>query len=84
MRNKLVQFQEETGHMYNLEATPAESTSYSLALKDKELFPDIITSGTEDTPYYTNSTQLPVNYTDDPIELARYKNLCKCFIQEAQ
>jgi len=71
MRNKLVQFQEETGHMYNLEATPAESTSYSLALKDKELFPDIITSGTEDTPYYTNSTQLPVNYTDDPIELAQ-------------
>lgn len=71
MRNKLVQFQEETEHMYNLEATPAESTSYSLALKDKELFPDIITSGTEDTPYYTNSTQLPVNYTDDPIELAQ-------------
>lgn len=71
MRDKLVQFQEETGHMYNLEATPAESTSYSLALKDKELFPDIITSGTEDTPYYTNSTQLPVNYTDDPIELAQ-------------
>jgi len=71
MRNKLVQFQEETGHTYNLEATPAESTSYSLALKDKELFPDIITSGTEDTPYYTNSTQLPVNYTDDPIELAQ-------------
>jgi len=71
MRNKLVQLQEETGHMYNLEATSAESTSYSLALKDKELFPDIITSGTEDTPYYTNSTQLPVNYTDDPIELAQ-------------
>ena len=71
MRDKLVQYQEETGHMYNLEATPAESTSYSLALKDKELFPDIITSGTEDTPYYTNSTQLPVNYTDDPIELAQ-------------
>lgn len=71
MRDKLVQFQEETEHMYNLEATPAESTSYSLALKDKELFPDIITSGTEDTPYYTNSTQLPVNYTDDPIELAQ-------------
>lgn len=71
MRDKLVQYQEETEHMYNLEATPAESTSYSLALKDKELFPDIITSGTEDTPYYTNSTQLPVNYTDDPIELAQ-------------
>lgn len=71
MRDKMIQYQEETGHMYNLEATPAESTSYSLALKDIKTYPDIITSGTEDTPFYTNSTQLPVNYTDDPIELAQ-------------
>jgi len=70
MRDRLVKYQEETGHLYNLEATPAESTSYSLALKDKRKYPDIITAGTDDTPYYTNSTQLPVNYTDDPFEAA--------------
>jgi len=64
MRKKLVEYQEETGNLYNLEATPAESTSYRLALKDKERYPDIITAG-ESVPYYTNSTQLPVNYTDD-------------------
>jgi len=64
MRNALVKYQEETGNMYNLEATPAEGTSYRLALKDRERYPDIITAG-EKTPYYTNSTQLPVNYTDD-------------------
>ena len=70
MREKLTQYQAETGHMYNLEATPAESTSYSLALKDKKKYPNIITAGTYDNPYYTNSTQLPVHFTDDPIEAA--------------
>ena len=64
MRDKLVKYQEETGNLYNLEATPAEGTSYRLALKDKKKYPDIITAG-EKEPYYTNSTQLPVNYTDD-------------------
>ena len=64
MRTVLVKFQEETGNLYNLEATPAESTSYRLAKHDKENFPDIITSG-EDAPYYTNSTQLPVGFTDN-------------------
>ena len=64
MRDVLVGYQETTGNMYNLEATPAEGTSYRLALKDKERYPDIITSGTK-SPYYTNSSQLPVNYTDD-------------------
>ena len=64
MRDILVGYQETTGNMYNLEATPAEGTSYRLALKDKERYPDIITSGTK-VPYYTNSTQLPVKYTDD-------------------
>ncbi len=68
MRDKLVKYQEETGHLYNLEATPSESTSYELAKFDKERFPDIITAG-KDVPYYTNSSQLPVNYTDDPFEL---------------
>lgn len=64
MRDVLLKFQEETGNLYNLEATPAESTSYRLALHDKKNFPDIITSG-EDEPYYTNSSQLPVDFTDD-------------------
>ncbi len=64
IREKMRQFQEETGHFYNLEATPAESTTYKLARLDKQMFSDIITQG-EDEPYYTNSSQLPVNYTDD-------------------
>lgn len=64
MRETLIKFQEETGNLYNLEATPAESTSYRLAKHDKENFPDIITAG-EDAPYYTNSTQLPVGYTSN-------------------
>lgn len=65
LREFLSDVQEETGNMYNLEATPAESTAYRLALKDRKLFLDIITQGTEDIPYYTNSTQLPPNYSDD-------------------
>lgn len=69
MRERIVSFQEETGNLYNLEATPAESTSYRLAKKDKELFPDIITSGTDSVPYYTNSVHPPVSYFDDPFEL---------------
>jgi len=68
MRKKLVEYQTETNHIYNLEATPGEGTSYRLAKKDKEDYPDIITAGTEEVPYYTNSTQLPVNYTDDVFE----------------
>jgi ribonucleoside-triphosphate reductase len=64
MRNKLADFQEETGELFNLEASPAESTSYRLAKHDKVHYPDIITAGT-DEPYYTNSTQLPVMQTED-------------------
>lgn len=64
MRNRITEFQEETGHIYNLEATPAEGTSYRLAKLDRTNYPKIITSG-NGIPYYTNSTQLPVNYTDD-------------------
>lgn len=67
MRDELTQFQEETGNLYNLEATPAEGTSYRFARIDKQLFPSIITAGVEE-PYYMNSTQLPVNYTDDIFE----------------
>ena len=65
---KMVMFQEETGHMYNLEATPAEGTTYRFAKEDKKRFPKILQAGTPDHPYYTNSSQLPVSYTDDPFE----------------
>ena len=74
MRNKLQEFQEETGHIYNLEATPAEGATYRLARLDKKLYPDIITANEKDVrdkgaaPYYTNSSQLPVGYTDDIFE----------------
>ncbi|MEN6351704.1 MAG: ribonucleoside triphosphate reductase [Syntrophomonas sp.] len=70
MRSRLLDYQEETGNIYNLEATPAEGVSYAIAKKDKEAFPQIIVANEADfrrgaEPYYTNSTQLPVNYTDD-------------------
>lgn len=67
MRERMKDYQEETGNLYNLEATPAEGTSFRLANLDKKLYPDIITAGSS-TPYYTNSTHLPVNYTDDIFE----------------
>lgn len=67
MRERMQDYQEETGDLFNLEATPAESTSYRLARHDKEQFPDIITSGTSE-PFYTNSSQLPVDYTADVFE----------------
>ena len=65
MLSVLEKFQEETGQLYNLEATPAEGASYRLARTDRKIFPDIVTSGTKETPYYTNSTQLPVSFSDD-------------------
>jgi len=68
IREKIAAFQEETGHMYNLEATPAEGTAYRFAKEDKKRFPSILQAGTEQNPYYTNSSQLPVSYTDDPFE----------------
>ena len=68
MRQRLVAFQEETGQLFNLEATPAEGTVYRLAKLDKEAYPLIIAQGEADAPYYTNSTQLPVGYTDDLFE----------------
>ncbi len=66
IRNKMVEFQQETGSMYNLEATPAEGTTYRLAKEDQKRYPDIIQAGTKSAPYYTNSSQLPVGFTDDP------------------
>lgn len=66
MRERLVIYQEEYGDLYNLEATPAESTAYRLAKHDREIYPDIKTAGKEnDVPYYTNSSHLPVDYTED-------------------
>ncbi len=68
MRERMVRFQEETGHMYNLEATPAEGTTYRFAREDRKRYPDILQAGTPEMPYYTNSSQLPVGFTDDPFE----------------
>jgi ribonucleoside-triphosphate reductase len=68
VRARIVAFQEETGHMYNLEATPAEGTTYRFAREDRKRFPDILQAGTGEQPYYTNSSQLPVGFTDDPFE----------------
>lgn len=68
IREKLVKIQEETGHMYNLEATPAEGATTRFAREDKKRYIDIIQAGTKENPFYTNSSQLPVGYTDDPFE----------------
>lgn len=68
VRARIVRFQEETGHMYNLEATPAEGTTYRFAKEDRKRHPGILQAGTSDQPYYTNSSQLPVGFTDDPFE----------------
>jgi ribonucleoside-triphosphate reductase len=78
MRDVLVKYQNETNNIYNLEATPAESTSYRLAQKDRKLYPDIIALGTKKVPYYTNSTQLPVNYTDDIFEEVKLQDDIQC------
>lgn len=74
MREKMQDYQEKTGELFNLEATPAESTSYRLARHDKANYPDIITSGKAE-PYYTNSTQLPVDYTADVFEALEHQEI---------
>jgi len=74
MRERLIKYQEETGYMYNLEATPGEGTSYRQAKSDREKYPDIITAGTKEVPYYTNSTMLPVNYTDDAFDALKLQD----------
>jgi ribonucleoside-triphosphate reductase len=78
MRERLVKYQKETGNIYNLEATPAESTAFRLAQKDKEKYPDIVTAGTKKVPYYTNSSQLPVNFTDDIFEALKLQDEIQC------
>ena len=78
MRDYLKEFQEETGNLYNLEATPAEGTTYRFAKEDRKQMQDIIQAGTNDAPYYTNSTQLPVWYTDDAFEALDKQNDLQC------
>jgi len=68
IRARIVGFQEQTGHLYNLEATPAEGTTYRFAKEDKKRFADILQAGSQQQPYYTNSSQLPVGYTSDPFK----------------
>ena len=83
MRERLTDFQTETNNIYNLEATPAEGASYRLAYKDKKMYPDIITANEESVkngkpPYYTNSTHLPVGYTDDIFEALMLQDEIQC------
>ncbi|PFG43336.1 ribonucleoside-triphosphate reductase class III catalytic subunit [Isoptericola jiangsuensis] len=80
VRERLVAVQERTGHLYNLEATPAEGTTYRFARADRARFPGILQAGSDAQPYYTNSTQLPVGFTDDPFEaLARQDELQRLY-----
>ncbi len=76
VRDRMVEFQEATGHLYNLEATPAEGTTYRFAKEDRRRYPEILQAGTAANPYYTNSSQLPVGFTDDPFDaLERQEDL---------
>ena len=76
IRARMTEFQEGTGHLFNLEATPAEGTTYRFAKEDRRRYPGILQAGSECQPYYTNSTQLPVGFTSDPFEaLARQEPL---------
>jgi ribonucleoside-triphosphate reductase len=78
VRATLVRFQEETGHLYNLEATPAEGTTYRFAKEDLKRFPDILQAGCATAPYYSNSSQLPVGFTDDPFEALELQDALQC------
>lgn len=78
MRGELKQFQEETGHLYNLEATPAEGTTYRFAKEDKKYYSDIIQAGGNENIYYTNSSQIPVGFTEDPFEALNLQDNLQC------
>lgn len=78
IREKMKVFQEETGNLYNLEATPAEGTTYRFAKEDKKRFPNIIQAGQEENIYYTNSSQIPVDHTDDPFEALLLQDELQC------
>ncbi|SDD33079.1 ribonucleoside-triphosphate reductase class III catalytic subunit [Algoriphagus faecimaris] len=78
IRQRMKEFQEETGNLYNLEATPAEGTTYRFAKEDKKRFPEIIQAGMEENIYYTNSSQIPVDFTDDPFEALLLQDELQC------
>ena len=78
IRTRLRTFQEETGNLYNLEATPAEGTTYRFAKEDKKRFPDILQAGIDDKIYYTNSSQIPVDHTEDPFEALLLQDKLQC------
>jgi ribonucleoside-triphosphate reductase len=73
VRARIISFQEQTGHLYNLEATPAEGATYRFARQDRKSYPDILQAGTVEKSYYTNSSQLPVGFTDDPFEALEHQ-----------
>ncbi|MGV6875284.1 ribonucleoside triphosphate reductase [Pseudochelatococcus sp. B33] len=77
-RARIVGFQEETGHLYNLEASPAEGATYRFAREDRKRYAGILQAGTEHEPYYTNSSQLPVGFTDDPFEALMRQDALQC------
>jgi len=78
IRETMVKYQQETGHLYNLEATPAEGTTYRFAKEDKKRYTNILQAGYEDAPYYTNSSQIPVGYTDDAFEALEMQDELQC------
>jgi len=78
IRNRMKEFQEETGNLYNLEATPAEGTTYRFAKEDKKRYPNILQAGRDENIYYTNSSQIPVDYTQDPFEALLMQDELQC------
>lgn len=78
IRNRMKEFQEETGNLYNLEATPAEGTTYRFAKEDKKRYPNIVQAGSDDNIYYTNSSQIPVDFTQDPFEALMMQDELQC------
>jgi anaerobic ribonucleoside-triphosphate reductase len=78
IRNRMKEFQEETGNLYNLEATPAEGTTYRFAKEDKKRYPNILQAGMGENIYYTNSSQIPVDYTQDPFEALLMQDELQC------
>lgn len=78
IRSRMKEFQEETGNLYNLEATPAEGTTYRFAKEDKKRFPEILQAGENKNIYYTNSSQIPVDHTEDPFEALLLQDALQC------
>lgn len=78
MRKRLLDYQEESGNLYNLEATPAEGTTYRFAKEDQKRYPDILQAGPDENIYYTNSSQIPADHTDDPFEALDLQNRLQC------